>query len=63
MPLIGVESDNHIKKSKLVEVKNNFVYNSEEVEAVEADEVIREKHNKKENRKRIFKNILSFKWN
>ena len=58
MPLIGIDT----KQDHLVKVKNKFVYNSEETEVEDADPVERERFNRKENRKRILKNIVTGRW-
>ena len=58
MPLIGIDT----KQDHLVKVKSNFVYNSEETEVEDANPDERERFNRKENRKRIFKNIVSGRW-
>ena len=58
MPLIGIDT----KQDHLVKAKSNFVYNSEETEVEDANPDERDKHNKRENRKRIFKNIVTLKW-
>ena len=58
MPLIGIDT----KQDHLVKVKSNFVYNSEETEVEDANPDERERFNRKENRKRIFKNIVTGRW-
>ena len=58
MPLIGIDT----KQDHLVKVKSNFVYNSEETEVEDANPDEREKFNRKENRKRIFKKIVTGRW-
>ena len=58
MPLIGIDT----KQDHLVKVKSNFVYNSEETEVEDANPDEREKFNRKENRKRILKNIVTGRW-
>ena len=58
MPLIGID----IKQDHLVKVKSNFVYNSEETEVEDANPDERERFNRKENRKRILKNIVTGRW-
>ena len=59
MPLIGIDT----KQDHLVKAKSKFVYNSEETDVEDADPVERDKFNRKENRKNILKNIVTFKWN
>ena len=59
MPLIGIDT----KQDHLVKAKSKFVYNSEETDVENADPVERDKFNRKENRKNILKNIVTFKWN
>ena len=58
MPLIGIDT----KQDHLVKVKSNFVYNSEETEVEDANPDERERFNRKENRKRILKNIVTGRW-
>ena len=58
MPLIGIDT----KQDHLVKVKSNFVYNSEETEVEDANPDERERFNKSENRKRIFKKIVTGRW-
>ena len=58
MPLIGIDT----KQDHLVKVKSNFVYNSEETEVEDANPDEREKFNRKENRKRILKKIVTGRW-
>ena len=58
MPLIGID----IKQDHLVKVKSKFVYNSEETEVEDANPDERERFNKSENRKRIFKKIITGRW-
>ena len=58
MPLIGIDT----KQDHLVKVKSNFVYNSEETEVEDANPDERERFNKSENRKRIFKKIITGRW-
>ena len=58
MPLIGIDT----KQDHLVKVKSNFVYNSEETEVEDANPDEREKFNRKENRKRILKRIVTGRW-
>ena len=60
MPLIGTEVQDYIVKTKLVESK--FVYNSENTEIEDANPDERERFNRKENRKRILKNIVTGRW-
>ena len=58
MPLIGID----IKQDHLVKAKSKFVYNSEETEVEDANPDERERFNKSENRKRIFKKIITGRW-
>ena len=58
MNLIGIDT----KQDHLVKVKSNFVYNSEETEVEDANPDERERFNKSENRKRIFKKIITGRW-
>ena len=59
MPLIGVDTE---QKDNLVKVKSSFVYNSEIINAEEANEIERELFNKKENRKRRLKKFVTLQW-
>ena len=58
MPLIGIDT----KQDHLVKAKSKFVYNSEETEVEDANPDERERFNRKENRKRILKNIMTGRW-
>lgn len=58
MPLIGIDT----KQDHLVKPEQKFVYNSEETEVEDANPDERERFNKSENRKRIFKKIVTGRW-